>query len=136
PQDADNRKARASETPKKRTSTGVRDPGYRIRGHRPRLQRKPPMANFLDQLSELDVPPPPERFDDELHNRVNQSLLSLQVAEFYLRAMPAALFELGRAFVGFVIFSLTGRFEDERPRRKPAALDEPENPGNSGNAAL
>ena len=76
-------------------------------------------SNLLDQLAELEVPPPPAHFDTQLHERVNRSLLISQLIDLVVGATPWALLHFGRALVGLVIFTLTGRYEekDKKPRR-------------------
>lgn len=74
--------------------------------------------NFLEQLGELEVPPPPAQFDSQLHERVNESLLGVQLTELVVEVMPMAIAEMARAFVGFVTFTLTGRYEGERPSKR------------------
>ena len=70
------------------------------------------MANdFLEQLAELDVPPPPAGFGEQLHVRVNRSLVIVQLIEFACGALPCALWELSRALGAWVRFTLTGKYE-------------------------
>jgi hypothetical protein len=70
--------------------------------------------NFLEQLGEVDVPPPPAEFDAQLHDRVNESLVGLQLAEFLVHALPAAILEMARALAGAVSFTVTGRYDGDR----------------------
>jgi hypothetical protein len=74
--------------------------------------------NFLEQLGELEVPPPPAQFDSQLHDRVNESLLGLQLTELIVHVMPLAIAEMARAFAGFITLTLTGRYEVERQDRR------------------
>ena len=69
------------------------------------------MNDFLEQLAELDVPPPPERFTSELHDRVNRSLVLVQLVELACAAVPYAVMELSRALGGLVRYSLCGKYE-------------------------
>lgn len=75
--------------------------------------------NFLDQLAEWDVPPPPAHFDERLHERVNHWLILLQVIDFVVKAMPWALGHFAQALGGAAKYTLTGRHDDPetRPRR-------------------
>jgi hypothetical protein len=76
-------------------------------------------SNLLDQLAELEVPPPPPQFDAQLHERVNRSLLTSQLIDLVVSATPWALLHFGRALVGLIAFTLTGRYEnkDKKQRR-------------------
>jgi hypothetical protein len=70
------------------------------------------MANdFLEQLAEFDVPPPPAEFGRQLHVRMNRTLVIVQLIEFACGAVPRALWELGRALGGWARFTLTGKYE-------------------------
>jgi len=81
------------------------------------------MADLFEQLARRDVPPPPVDFDRRLHGRLNKHLVVLHVAEFALRVLPYAAALLGRAVIGWVRLTLTGRHEVDRRRRPPG--DEP-----------
>jgi hypothetical protein len=74
--------------------------------------------DLFDKLAELDVPPPPARFDQQLHERVNRSLLIGQLLDFVVGAAPWALAQFARAFVGLVILTLTGRYESKANRKR------------------
>jgi hypothetical protein len=74
--------------------------------------------NLLEQLAELEIPPPPAEFDAQLHDKVNRSLLLTQVAELIAGAMPWALLHFGRAVIGFVVFTVTGRYETKSKRHR------------------
>jgi hypothetical protein len=65
----------------------------------------------------VKVPPPPVEFDRQLHQRVNKSLVSLQVIDLAVRAMPWAIVEFARAVLGLVAYSIAGRYPD-RPEEK------------------
>jgi hypothetical protein len=70
-------------------------------------------SNLLDQLAELEVPPPPAHFDQQLHDRVNRSLVISQFADLAVSGLPWALLQFARAFVGLIAFSITGRYENK-----------------------
>lgn len=74
----------------------------------------------LARLATHDVPPLPEDFDSRVHERVNDALLGTHLVELVLRAAPWALFELARAGVGALLFTLTGSYpsDDRRKRRR------------------
>jgi hypothetical protein len=73
--------------------------------------------DFLDQLAELDVPPPPAGFDSQLHGRVNRTLLLQQMVELMCEAIPLMVVEFGRAMRGALRFTLTGKYESSRRKR-------------------
>lgn len=56
-------------------------------------------------------------FDHQLHERVNKSLVSLQVVDLAVRAMPWAMMHFARAVLGAVAFTISGRYPD-RPEEK------------------
>jgi hypothetical protein len=74
--------------------------------------------DLFEKLADLDVPPPPARFDQQLHERVNRSLLIGQLLDLIVGAAPWALGQFARAFVGMVIFTLTGRYESKTNRKR------------------
>jgi len=69
--------------------------------------------SLLDQLAEAEVPPPPETFRAEVHQRVNTSLIVGQLVGLFVRAMPYALVQFGRAAAALMFFSVTGRYGRE-----------------------
>ena len=77
------------------------------------------MANLLEQLADLEVPPPPAHFDRQLHQRVNRSLFVWQLVDLVVSAMPWALLHFSRALVGLIAFTVTGQYEakPKNPRR-------------------
>jgi hypothetical protein len=77
------------------------------------------MADLFERLAEGDVPPPPVDFDRRLHRRLNKHLVVLHVVEFALRVLPTAAVHLGRAVIGFMHLTLTGRHEVDRKTRPP-----------------
>jgi hypothetical protein len=76
-------------------------------------------TDFLERLAEIDVPAPPAEFDHELHERLNRSLTLQQLADFALRALPCAALELMRPVIGFVSFTVTGKFPSADRSKKP-----------------
>lgn len=75
------------------------------------------MTNLLEQLADLEVPPPPAQFDEQLHERVNRSLVTWQLVDLAVNGLPWALLHLARALVGLVSFTLTGRY-DRKPKNR------------------
>ncbi len=68
-------------------------------------------TNLFERLAEMDVPPPPAQFDNQLHDRVNRSLVTWQLVDLLVRGMPWALGHFARAMIGALAFTLTGRYE-------------------------
>jgi len=75
-------------------------------------------TDLFERLAELDVPPPPAQFDDQLHERVNRSLVVGQLMDLVFGAVPWAVVEFSRAVIGSVLFTLTGRYETKPNRRR------------------
>jgi hypothetical protein len=79
------------------------------------------MANLLEQLAELEVPPAPPsaQFDRQLHERVNRSLFVWQLVDLVVSGMPWAMLHFARALVGLITFTVTGQYEakPKKPRR-------------------
>jgi len=70
----------------------------------------------------MDVPPPPAQFDEQLHERVNRSLVTWQLVDLLVRGMPWALGHFAQAMLGALSFTLTGRYEtktNDKHRRRP-----------------
>lgn len=76
------------------------------------------MVNLLDQLAELEVPPPPAQFDTQLHERVNRSLVKTQLVDLFVSGMPWAMLHFARAFVGLIAYTITGRYESPKKERR------------------
>lgn len=75
-------------------------------------------TDLFDQLADLDVPPPPERFDQQLHERVNRSLVVGQCIDLVFGAVPFAVVHFGRALAGLAIFTVSGRYETKARLRR------------------
>ena len=67
-------------------------------------------TDLLEQLSRSEVPPPPDEFDRQFHQRLNQSLLFGHLVELAFRAIPFAFGFFLQAVIGLLVLSLTGRF--------------------------
>ena len=67
-------------------------------------------TDFFEQLAETKVPPAPVDLPEQVHRRLNSSLLTLQMLDLLLRGLGYAMFEFGRALVGVITYSLLGRF--------------------------
>ena len=71
-------------------------------------------TDFLERLAELDVPPPPPAFDDDLHQRLNQSLTAQHVVDLGLQILPSAALEFVRAVIGMVSLTIVGKFPESK----------------------
>ena len=69
-------------------------------------------SDLLEQLAQLEVPPPPAELNQQVHQRVNRSLLVLHLLDLGLRAMPWAMWHLSRALVAGVFRTVLGRWPD------------------------
>ncbi len=75
-------------------------------------------SNLLEQLAEVEVPPPPDHFDKQLHARVNRTLVAAQFVDLAVSGLPWALLQFAKAFVGLIAFSLTGRYETKSKNQR------------------
>lgn len=75
-------------------------------------------SDLFEQLAELEVPPPPAQFDDQLHERVNRSLVAGQMIDLLVRGLPFAIGHFARAVVGMVTFTIVGRYERKPKKRR------------------
>ncbi|MEX0677975.1 MAG: hypothetical protein WD063_12915 [Pirellulales bacterium] len=75
-------------------------------------------TDLFEQLAELEVPPPPDQFDQQLHERVNRSLVCGQLVDLGVSGMPWALAHFARALVGFLTLTVTGRYESKTKHRR------------------
>ena len=71
------------------------------------------MTDLLEQLADLEVPPPPAQFDAQLHERVNRSLVIWQLTDLVIGGLPWACLHFGRALVGLISYTLTGRYQSK-----------------------
>jgi hypothetical protein len=74
--------------------------------------------DLLERLAHTEVPPPPDSFDRQLHDKVNRTLIVTQFADLLLVGMPWAFLQYSRALLGFVAFTVTGRYEPKSKRRR------------------
>jgi hypothetical protein len=73
--------------------------------------------DFLEQLADFEVPPPPSEFGRQLHQRMNRDLAIVQFIELLTVVLPAAVFEFARALSGLVRFSFSGKYELNEKKR-------------------
>ena len=69
------------------------------------------MKDFLDQLADLEVREPPREFNRRLHERLNRTLMVQHVIDFFVGAAAWAVGQFFLAVVGWLRFTLTGRFK-------------------------
>ena len=74
------------------------------------------MPNLFEELAEREIPPLPADFGRGVHQRVNRSLVTLQLLDLLWRGLPLAFIHFGRAVIGVVAFTLTGKFPVEKKR--------------------
>jgi len=74
--------------------------------------------NLFDRLAELDVPPPPVQFDQQLHQRVNRSLVVGQLVDLLVGAFPWAAGHFAKALLGAILFTVTGRYETDTKQQR------------------
>ena len=66
--------------------------------------------NLLEQLTHDTVPPLPEDFERQVHQRLNKRLLIDHLADLLLRALPVVALQFGRAVFGLMVFTHSGRY--------------------------
>jgi hypothetical protein len=81
------------------------------------------MADFLEQLAQVEVPAPPAQFDRQLHQRVNRSLLLQHLFDLVVRGLPWAMLQMLGALGAVVTVGISGRFSGERPPPRPDSPD-------------
>jgi hypothetical protein len=76
------------------------------------------MDDILLQLAEKDVPPVPEEFDVRVHERLNSTLLLIQILELTWSMLPRAMFAMLRSVMHLMLFTIFGQHvadEDGHP---------------------
>lgn len=74
------------------------------------------MPNLFEELAEQEIPPLPADFGQAVHQRVNRSLVALQILDLLWRGLPLAFLLFGRAVIGLLAFTFTGKFPVEKRR--------------------
>ncbi len=67
--------------------------------------------NLLEQLGKQEIPAPPTKLRHEVHDRVNATLVTLQIVDIALRGLPYAMFHFAQAVAGMISLTLTGTYE-------------------------
>ncbi len=68
--------------------------------------------NLLDQLADVEIPPPPDNFDRNVHERLNGRLLLMHTFEFATSVFLYAIITFAQALFAAATFSLSGQYED------------------------
>ncbi len=68
-------------------------------------------ANLLEQLGNRDVPRPPVKLRQQVRERVNTTLIVVQVLDLSLRGLPYVLWHFAQAVGGWLALTLTGTYE-------------------------
>lgn len=74
--------------------------------------------DLLEQLADVEVPPPPAAFDAQLHDKLNRALVITQFVDLLVNALPWALVQFAGALVGLAAFTVTGRYESKSNKRR------------------
>jgi hypothetical protein len=77
--------------------------------------------NLLDDLSQAEIPPLPERLPELVHRRINDQLLVQHLLDFLLQGIAVALPQMLLAIASAVWFSLSGTDlkTTTSPRKEP-----------------
>ena len=70
--------------------------------------------DLFEQLAEQEVPPVPENLSRGVHRRLNRALVVLHLIEFTLCVLPYCLVNFGRAVIGLIVQTISGRYPDDR----------------------
>ena len=71
---------------------------------------------LLDDLSKSEVPPPPDQFSRQLHERLNRTLVVMHFVDLILRGIPWATIKFMRPALALLKYTVSGRFEDQSRR--------------------
>jgi hypothetical protein len=71
-------------------------------------------GDLFERLADVEVPPMPDNFDRDIHQRVNTALLVLHIAELATKGIAFAAVHFLTATWGLMIFTLSGRFGPDR----------------------
>jgi len=71
-------------------------------------------GDLFERLADAEVPPMPDNFDREVHQRLNKALLVVHFAELATKGMAFAAAHFLAATWGLLIFTLSGRFGPDR----------------------
>jgi hypothetical protein len=80
-------------------------------------------ASFLDQLADNEVPAAPADFQQQLHGRLNDWLLIVQLGDLLVGAFPYAIRLFAHALGGLVRLTLTGEYPPRERERDTGTED-------------
>jgi hypothetical protein len=69
-------------------------------------------TDLFDDLADDTIPEPPDGFDQEFHERLNRTLLTVQTIEMCIRALPWLFRYFGQAVIGAIRFTMIGQYEE------------------------
>jgi hypothetical protein len=70
--------------------------------------------DLFEQLARHEVPPVPENLSRGVHQRLNKTLVLVHTVEFALQVLPYCAVFFGRAVMGLLAYTVTGRFPNDR----------------------
>ena len=74
-------------------------------------------VDLLERLAEVEVPPPPQELDRNVHQRVNKLLLIAHLGDLALRGLLYAFMQFMRPTAHLFVLTLTAKpLEPPRPR--------------------
>ena len=74
---------------------------------------------LFKQLTEIEVPPVPAGLDEQVHRRLNTTLLITHLFTFCWHALPYALGVLLGSVMYLLEFTATGRMNEDADRQPP-----------------
>ena len=76
---------------------------------------------LLDSLAEHDVPPVPDEFSEQIHQRLNRALLATHLIDLAVGGVPYLAMHFLRGVGHLITATVTGRFESDRVDRSREA---------------
>lgn len=67
--------------------------------------------SLLDQLGQQPVPRAPQKLRQTVRERVNTSLVLVQLVDLAMRGLPYALLHFAKAVGGALLFTLSGQYQ-------------------------
>jgi hypothetical protein len=76
---------------------------------------------LLDSLAEHDVPPVPDEFSEQIHQRLNRALLATHLVDLVVGGVPYLALYFLRGVGHLIMGTFTGRFESDHVDRSREA---------------